>query len=98
MRGAAGGVLLYRRHRPFAGYINTGRPTQPGQTAFLFGVEHVLASMLVAFNGLPYDKFFGKINRDSDSITEGRSWWGYIDRRGERFNPVVDVEAEGPEN
>ena len=56
MRGAAGGVLLYRRHRPFAGFINR------------------------------------------DSITEGRSWWGYIDRRGERFNPVVDVEAEGPEN
>ena len=96
MRGAAGGVLLYRRHRPFAGFINTGRPTQPGHTAFLFGVEHVLASILVAFNGLPYDKFFEKINRDS--ITEGRSWWGYIDRRGERFNPVVDVEAEGPEN
>ena len=48
------------------------------------GLKHVLASMLVAFNGLPYDKFFEKNNRDSKN--KGRNWWGYIDRRGERFN------------
>jgi hypothetical protein len=52
--------------------------------------------MLVAFNDLPYDKFFEKNNRGS--INEGRNWRGYIDRKGERLDPAVGVEAEGPEN
>jgi hypothetical protein len=45
---------------------------------------HVLASMLVVFNGASYKGFCEQTNKGS--ISQGKKWWGYVDRRGERFN------------
>jgi hypothetical protein len=67
-----------------------------GKSRSDLGLKHVLASMLVAFSGLPYDKFFEQNNQDSTH--EGRNWWGYIDRRGGKFNPAVGVETDDPQN
>ena len=55
-----------------------------GKSRSELGLPQVLASMLAAFNGKSYEDFFQQINRES--YKEGRKWWGYIDRRGERFN------------
>ena len=64
-----------------------------GKSRSELGLPHVLASMLVAFNGLPYEEFFEKINRDS--IEQGRNWWGFISRRGERFNKEKEAAEPG---
>ena len=55
-----------------------------GKSRSELGLPHVLASMLVAFNGASYKDFCEQINKDS--ISQGKKWWGYVDRRGERFN------------
>ena len=64
-----------------------------GKSRSELGLPHVLASMLVAFNGLPYEEFYEKINRDS--IEQGRNWWGFISRRGERFNKEKEAAELG---
>jgi hypothetical protein len=46
--------------------------------------------MLVECNGLSYEGFCAKLNRDS--VKQGREWWGYVDRRGERFNNGQEAE------
>ena len=39
--------------------------------------------MLVAFNGKSYKNFYEEMNRDSTEL--GKKWWGYVDRKGDRF-------------
>ena len=47
------------------------------------GLDQVFASMLVAFNGKSYKNFYEEMNRDSTEL--GKKWWGYVDRKGDRF-------------
>ena len=48
-------------------------------------LDQVFASMLVAFNGKSYKDFYEEMNRDRDSTELGKKWWGYVDRKGDRF-------------
>jgi hypothetical protein len=45
-------------------------------------LDQVFASMLVVFNGKSY-KDYEEMNRDSTEL--GKKWWGYVDRKGDRF-------------
>ena len=43
--------------------------------------------------GSPTGDFCAKLNRDS--VEQGRGWWGYVDRRGERSNNGQEAEQGG---
>ena len=55
-----------------------------GKSRSEVGLPHVLTGMLVAFNGKSYADFFEQLEKES--YEQGKKWWGYVDRNGERFN------------